>query len=189
MKTNILPAIKLTLALLVLFVVAYPVLLWGIGQLSNGKGKGVVVVQDGKTYYKNIGQSFKEAKYFWSRPSAVDYNAAGSGASNKGPNEEAYLATVEQRIADFLQQNPGVSVSDIPVDLVTASGSGLDPHISVAAARVQVARIAQQRNLKETQLMTLIGDHVEQPLLGLLGPEKVNVLMLNLALDSLDSSF
>lgn len=185
MNTNILPAIKLTLALLVLFVLAYPALLWGVGQLSEGKGKGVTIQQDGKTYYKNIGQSFQESKYFWSRPSAVDYNAAGSGASNKGPNDQEYLAIVQQRIADFLQYNPGVKASDIPVDLVTASGSGLDPHISVAGAQVQVSRIAKQRNINEAQVLALIGDNTEQPLLGLLGPEKVNVLMLNLALDRL----
>ncbi len=185
MNTHILPAIKLTLAMLVLFVVAYPALLWGIGQLSDGKGKGMIIHQDGKTYYKNIGQSFQEAKYFWSRPSAVDYNAAGSGASNKGPNEKEYLATVQQRISHFLQHNPRVSKADIPVDLLTASGSGLDPHISVAAARVQIKRIAQERSLTEVQLHRLIDSCQERPLLGLLGPEKVNVLMLNLALDRL----
>lgn len=186
MKTNVLPAIKLTFILILLFVVLYPCVLWGVGQLSKDNGKGILVKQDGKSYYKNIGQSFKESKYFWSRPSAVDYNAAGSGASNKGPNNEEYLLLVKQRIDDFILQNPTVKVADIPVDLVTASGSGLDPHISVAAARIQVDRIVQQRQLDAARIHVLIDSCIEHPLLGLFGPEKVNVLALNIALDQLD---
>lgn len=185
MKTNILPAIKLTFILILLFVVLYPFVLWGVGQLSKDNGRGILVKQDGKAYYKNIGQSFKEAKYFWSRPSAVDYNAAGSGASNKGPNNEEYLLLVKQRIDEFVLQNPTVKVSDIPVDLVTASGSGLDPHISVAAARVQVDRIAKLRKLDTSRIYSLIDSCTERPLLGLFGPEKINVLELNLVLDQL----
>lgn len=185
MKTNILPAIKLTFILILLFVVLYPFVLWGVGQLSKDNGRGILVKQDGKAYYKNIGQSFKEAKYFWSRPSAVDYNAAGSGASNKGPNNEEYLLLVKQRIDEFVLQNPTVKVSDIPVDLVTASGSGLDPHISVVAARVQVDRIAKLRKLDTSRIYSLIDSCTERPLLGLFGPEKINVLELNLALDQL----
>src|SRR5690606_22016206 len=111
--------------------------------------------------------------------------AAGSGASNKGPSNEEYLAVVEARIDTFLVHNPGVTKSDIPVELVTASGSGLDPHISPKAARVQVKRIAAVRNVPAEKLETLIAEHVEKPVLGIMGPEKINVLELNLALDAL----
>lgn len=116
----------------------------------------------------------------------VDYNAAGSGASNKGPSNEEYLAVVQARIDTFLVHNPEVSKSEIPVELVTASASGLDPHISPKAARVQVKRIAAARNLPADQLEALISEQIEQPFLGVMGPEKINVLKLNLELDALD---
>ena len=185
MKSNIFSAIKLTLVCLIFFMVIYPLILFGIAQLSPNNGKGNLIEQDGKTYYSNIGQTFTEDKYFYSRPSAVAYNAAGSGGSNKGPSNPQYLEEVKARIDTFLVHNPGVEKSEIPSDLVTASGSGLDPNISVAAANVQVKRIASVRNLQEADLYALIEKQTEKPLLGVFGTEKINVLKLNLELDNL----
>lgn len=185
MKSHILPAIKLTLLSLVFLSGIYTLAVWGIAQFAPGGGKGELLTQNGKTYYANIGQSFDSDAYFNSRPSAVSYNAAGSGGSNKGPSNPDYLALVQTRIDTFLAHNPGVKKSDIPADLVTASGSGLDPHISPESALVQVARIFKARNLNESALRDLVQQHTEAPLFGLFGPKKVHVLKLNLALDQL----
>ncbi len=185
MKKNISPAIRLTFVLIILLVVLYPIAIWGIAQLSPNQGKGEIIEYNGKKYYSNIGQAFTNDKYFWSRPSAVDYNAGGSGGSNKGPSNEEYLAQVQARIDTFLVHNPEVNKSEIPVDLITASGSGLDPDFSVQAARVQVKRIAKIRKIDEAKLLELIDTQIEKPLLGLFGPEKINVLKLNIALDNL----
>lgn len=185
MKQHIIPALRLTVATLLLFAVVYPVTVWGVAQLSPNSGKGEVIEHNGNKYYSNIGQSFTDDKYFWSRPSAVDYNAAGSGGSNKAPSNKEYLEQVEARIDTFLVHNTEVNKSEIPVDLVTASGSGLDPNFSVQAAKVQVKRIAKIRNIDESKLFELIDKQIEKPLLGLFGPEKINVLKLNIALDNL----
>lgn len=185
MKKDIFPAIRLTFVLIIFLVVLYPIAVWGIAQFSPNQGKGEVIEHNGKKYYSNIGQSFTDDKYFWSRPSAVDYNAAGSGGSNKGPSNEEYLAQVQARIDTFLVHNPEVDKAEIPVDLVTASGSGLDPDFSVQAAKVQVKRIAKIRKIDEAKLLELIDSQTEKPLLGLFGPEKINVLKLNIALDGL----
>lgn len=185
MKTHILPAIKLTVLSIILLAVIYPLVVWGMAQFSSNNGKGKVIVHNGKTYYENIGQSFTEDQYFWSRPSAVDYNAAGSGGSNRGPSNNEYLKQVQARIDNFLAHNPGIKKSEIPVDLITASGSGLDPNFSIQAAKVQVKRIAKIRNIDEAKLNQLITAATEKPLWGLFGPEKINVLKLNIALDGL----
>ena len=185
MKTNILPAIKLTALSFILLAVIYPLSLWGIAQLSPNNGKGEIITQNDKKYYANIGQSFTEDKYFNSRPSAVDYNAAGSGGSNKGASNAEYLSEVQTRIDTFLIKNPEVKKSDIPVDMITASASGLDPNISIQAATVQVERISKVRNIPVENLKQLIVQQTEKPLIGLFGPSKINVLKLNLALDNL----
>lgn len=185
MKKNILPAIRLSLTLIVFLAILYPLTVWGIARFSPDSGKGEVLEHNGKKYYSNIGQSFTEDKYFWSRPSAVNYNAAGSGGSNKGPSNEEYLARVRARIDTFQAYNPDIERSAIPVDLITASGSGLDPDFSVQAAKVQVKRIAKARNMDESKLLELIDRQTEKPLFGLFGPEKINVLKLNIALDNL----
>lgn len=185
MKKHILPALKLTFVMIVFFTVIYPLAVWGIVQMAPNSGKGETLEFDGKKYYTNIGQSFTKDEYFWSRPSAVGYDASGSGASNKGPSNEEYLAEVQARIDTFLMRNPGIQKKSIPVDLVTASGSGLDPNFSVQAAKVQVKRIAKIRGIEEAQLNKLIDDQIEKPLWGLFGPEKINVLQLNIALDKL----
>lgn len=185
MKTNIFPAIKLTIVTLIFFCVVYPATVWVVAQLTPSKGQGEVITVDGKKLYVNIGQKFTEDKYFWSRPSAVEYNAAGSGGSNKGPSNPEYLGLVQARIDTFLVHNPGVSKKDIPVELVTASGSGLDPDISPKAAWVQVKRVASVRKVSEDQIRQIVESNTEKPLLGMFGPAKVNVLNLNLALEKL----
>lgn len=185
MKTHILPAIKLTVLCIILLAIVYPISILGIAQFSTNQGKGDLIKHNNKTFYVNIGQSFTSDGYFWSRPSAVDYNAAGSGGSNKGPSNEEYLKQVEARIDTFMMKNPGIAKSEIPADLVTASGSGLDPNISVQAAKIQAKRIAKNRNLYEREINNLIDQNTEKPLIGLFGPEKINVLKLNVALDQL----
>lgn len=185
MKKHILPAIKLTAVMIIFFTVIYPLAVWGFAQLAPNSGKGEIIEHKGNKHYVNIGQSFTDDHYFWSRPSAVDYNAAGSGGSNKGPSNEEYLAEVQARIDTFLVHNPGVDKSKIPVDLVTASGSGLDPNFSVQSAKVQVKRIAKLRGIDEQKLNQLIDQQTEKPLWGIFGPEKINVLKLNIALDEL----
>jgi len=185
MKNSFIQAIKMTAACLVLFSGVYTLLIFGVAQAAPNHGKGETVTANGKMYYSNIGQSFTANKYFNSRPSAVAYNAAGSGGSNKGPSNPEYLAEVQKRIDTLLIVNPDMKRSEVPADLVTASGSGLDPHISLLSAKFQMKRIAKERNLKVSQLETLIENHTDKPLLGLFGPEKINVLELNIALDKL----
>jgi K+-transporting ATPase ATPase C chain len=185
MKKNLLISLKLTLVLLVLCSLLYPLLIAGIGKATAGGGKGKTLSVNGKVVgYELIGQKFTDDKYFWSRPSAVDYNAAGSAASNKGPSNPDYLKIVQDRIDTFLVHNPGVKKEEVPADLVTASGSGLDPDISPASAYVQVQRIAKIRGLPEEKVRALVDQHIDKPFLGM-GPSKVNVLKLNIALDEL----
>ena len=186
MKTHIGPAIRLTLVMLVLLAVIYPLVVAGIATLAPGGGKGETVTVNGKVVgYKLIGQKFTEDRYFNSRPSAVEYNAAGSAGSNKGPSNPDYLKAVQARIDTFLVHNPGVKKADIPAELVTASGSGLDPDLSPAGAKIQVARIAKVRGVSAERLTQLVDEQTEGPLLGIFGPAKVNVLALNAALDQL----
>jgi len=185
MIKHILPAVKLTALCIVLLAVVYPALVFALAQLSPNQGRGKTSEYHKKSYYSNIGQAFTEDQYFWSRPSAVDYNAAASGGSNKGPSNKEYLKQVQSRIDAFMLKNPTVSRSEIPADLVTASGSGLDPNFSVQSARVQVKRISKIRKIDESVLHLLIGEHTEKPLLGVFGPEKINILKLNIALDQI----
>src|SRR6266702_1420999 len=186
MKQHILPAIRLTIVTLVFFCVVYTFVIWAIAQLGPAKGDGETVKVNGKVVgYALEGQSFTTDKYFWSRPSAVGYNAAGSGGSNKGPSNPDYLKDVQSRIDTFLVHNPGIKKEDIPSELVTASGGGLDPDISPAAARIQVRRVATARGLPDDKLTALVEASVEHPFLGIFGPSRVNVLKLNIALDQL----
>ena len=186
MKKYLLPSLKLTLVLLIICSVLYPLFIAAVAKLAPGGGNGETLSVNGKVVgYANIGQKFTLDKYFWSRPSAVDYNASGSGGSNKGPTDSTYLAQVQTRIDSFLVHNPSVKKADIPSELVTASGSGLDPDLSPQGAYVQVARIAKTRSISEEKINTLIAQQVKKPLFGLFGPEKVNVLKLNIKLDEL----
>lgn len=169
--------------MLVLCSILYPLLISAIGKATPRGGKGETVTVKGKVVgYERLGQKFTDDKYFWGRPSAVDYNAAGSAGSNKGPSNPDYLKIVQDRIDTFLLHNPGVKKDEIPADLVTASGSGLDPDISPASAYVQVARVARARSLDAAKVKVLVDQHVEK---GMLGPDIVNVLKLNVALDEL----
>jgi K+-transporting ATPase ATPase C chain len=186
MKNHWITGLKMTFLTIFLFGVLYPLLITGIAMIvaPNG-GRGEEVVVNGKVVgFELIGQKFDDDRYFNSRPSAVDYNAAATGGSNKGPTNPVYLAQVQARIDTFLVHNPGVKKKDIPVDLVTASGGGLDPHISPEGARVQINRIAKVRGIDADKLEALVQTHVEQPLLGL-GTSRVHVLHLNIALDEL----
>lgn len=185
MKKNIFISLKLTLIMIILCAVLYPLSIAGIAKLAPGQGDGKTVEVNGRVLgYEAVGQNFSEDRYFWGRPSAVNYNAAGSAGSNKGPSNAEYLQTVQARIDSFLVHNPGIAKKDIPAELVTASGSGLDPDISPAAAFVQVKRIAAARRLSEERVTQLVNSHIQKPLL--VGPEKINVLKLNIALDAMN---
>ncbi len=185
MKKNLLPSILLSALLLLLCSVVYTGLVWGAAQLSPNRGKGFTVQGGGKTYYSNIAQSFTDDAYFSSRPSAVAYNAAGSAGSNKGPSAPDHIAAVSAAIDSFLAHNPSVPRNDVPADLVTASGSGLDPHISVQGALVQAPRIAAAHSVPIEKVRSLISEYTARPLGGFMGPSRVHVLRLNLALDNL----
>jgi K+-transporting ATPase ATPase C chain len=183
---NLTQSLRLTLVLIVLLCVIYPVLISFAGKLSKGQGDGEKATLNGKVVgYALLGQKFDKPEYFWSRPSAVGYNAAGSAGSNKGPSNPDYLKDVQGRIDTLLTYNPGIKKSDIPADLVTASGSGLDPDISPEAAAIQIKRIAAIRKLDEKQVTELVASNTQKPLMGLFGPSSVNVLKLNIALDAL----
>ncbi len=185
MKQHFFPAIKLTIVLLIVLSGIYPLVIWGFAKLTPQKGKGELIEANGKKYYSNIGQSFTADRYFYSRPSAVNYNAAGSAGSNKGPSNPDYLATVQARIDSFLVHNPGIAKKDIPVDLVTASGSGLDPsYFSGQRAEYEgKALFTKIRNIPEANLRELVRTYTEQPAVG---PQTINVLQLNIALDKLN---
>jgi K+-transporting ATPase ATPase C chain len=189
-------AAQLRSALMVFFIltiltgVAYPLAVTGIAQLLfPHQANGSLIYKDGKPIGSPlIGQPFDEPKYFWGRPSATapfPYNAAASSGSNLGPTNPALPEAVKTRVAALKAADPG-NDAPVPVDLVTASGSGLDPHISPAAAEYQVRRVARARGKEEAFVRTLIIQHTEERQLGMLGEPRVNVLALNLTLDASD---
>ena len=181
---NIISILKFTVLIVILFAVIYPLAMLGIAQLAPNKGKGETVLVNGKVVgYQKIGQKFDKANYFWGRPSAVDYNAAGSAGSNKGPSNADYLDQVQKRIDTFLIVHPYLKKADIPSDMVTASGSGLDPNISPQGALIQVKRVAEARKLPEEKVKALVEKMSNKP--TVMGTETVNVLELNIALDNL----
>jgi K+-transporting ATPase ATPase C chain len=187
MKKQWIPAVLLTLLCLIVLNGGYTLIVWGMAQLTPQKGNGErVVAPNGQRYYSNVAQKFSDDKYFWSRPSAVGYNAAGSGGSNKGPSNPAFLKDVSDRIDTTLAHNPGITRDRIPVEMVTASGSGLDPDISPDAAYMQVARVARARNFSPVQLRQLVDNQIDSSL-SRIAPPKINVLRLNLALDAIKS--
>ena len=176
-------SLVLSLLLLVLCSVAYPLLLTCLAQLAPGRGAGETLTANGRVVgFARIGQRFTQARYFNSRPSAVDYNAAGSAGSNKAPSNPEYRALVKARLDTFLLQNPSVTAAQVPGELLTASGSGLDPDLSPEGALVQVPRVAKARGVSSDAFRTLVEAHVERPVLG---AAHVNVLALNIALDQL----
>ncbi|NSL54977.1 potassium-transporting ATPase subunit KdpC [Uliginosibacterium sp. IMCC34675] len=183
------PAISLFLALSLITGLAYPLLVTGVAQgLFADEANGSLILKDGKSVGSAlIGQPFSDAKYLWGRPSATGpqpYNALASGGSNLGPLNPALVDTVKARIAEQRAANPA-QTGLVPQELVTASASGLDPHISPAAARWQIARIAQIRGLPAERVQAIIEACTEQPAFGLFGEARVNVLQVNLALDAL----
>lgn len=186
MKKYILQSLRLTAVLMVLLCVIYPLVVAFAGGFTKGKRGGEKVMKNGKVVgYALIGQSFTKPEYFWGRPSAVGYNAAGSAGSNKGPSNEAYLKEVSGRVDTLLKYHPYLKRSDIPADMITASGSGLDPDISLEGAAIQIKRVAAFRNLDEKVLANLVRQQAKGPVMGIFGPSSVNVLALNLALDNL----
>ncbi|HWZ63243.1 MAG TPA: potassium-transporting ATPase subunit KdpC [Steroidobacteraceae bacterium] len=183
------PAIVLFVILTVITGIVYPLVVTGIGRaLFPRQANGSLILKDGKPIgSKLIGQNFAEPKYFWSRPSATTpqpYNGTASTGSNLGPLNPALTDAIKPRI-DALHAADPDNKAPIPVDLVTASGSGLDPEISVAAADYQAGRVARARGLPAARVQALIAAHTEGRLLGVLGEPRVNVLELNLALDAL----
>ncbi|ANE50087.1 K(+)-transporting ATPase subunit C [Flavisolibacter tropicus] len=183
MKKYLLPSIKLTLVMLVLCCGIYFLLVASVGKLTPGNGGGEKLrVNEKVVGYANIGQKFTEDRYFWGRPSAVDYNATGSAGSNKGPSNTDYIKMVQDRIDTFLVHNPSVTKEQIPAEMVTASGSGLDPNISPASAYIQVKRVAKARGLQEDKIAALVDQHIKK---NPIGPDVINVLKLNIALDEL----
>jgi K+-transporting ATPase ATPase C chain len=187
MRAQIRPALVMLIALSVLTGLIYPAVVTGIAQIVFPRqANGSLSVKDGKTVGSTlIGQPFDDPKYFWGRPSATSpfsYNAASSSGSNQGPTNPALYDAVKGRVDALRAADPG-NTAPIPVDLVTASGSGLDPHISPAAALYQVSRVAKARKLDEASVRQLVEQHTEGRQLGLLGEPRVNVLTLNMALD------
>jgi potassium-transporting ATPase KdpC subunit len=184
MKNQLRPAISLLALLTILTGVIYPLVVTGIAQVVfPGKANGSFIVVDGITYGSElIGQQFDDPEYFWGRPSAAGYNAAASSGSNYGPLNPSLEQAVQARI-NALQAADANNPLPIPVDLVTASGSGLDPHISIAAALYQVHRVATARGLSEARVTFLVGKFTQGRQFGVFGEPRVNVLLLNLALD------
>ena len=187
MNTQLRPALTLFVLLSLITGLAYPLAVTGIAQvLFPGQANGSLLMRDGKPIGSElIGQAFSAPGHFWSRPSAtapMANNAAGSSGSNQGPTSPALAEAVQGRIEALRAADPG-NTAPVPVDLVTASASGLDPHISRAAADYQAARVARVRGLPLAQVQALVEQHTEARWLGFLGEPRVNVLALNLALD------
>jgi K+-transporting ATPase ATPase C chain len=182
------PALTLLIAFSLVTGLAYPLLTTGIARLVFPRqAAGSLIERDGKTVGSLlIGQGFSDPKYFWSRPSATSpmpYNAQASSGSNQGPLNPALMEAVKGRIEALHAADPG-NTATVPADLVYSSASGLDPHISVAAALYQAGRVSRVRHLPIEQVRQLINEHSEGMLLGFLGEPRVNVLALNLALDA-----
>ena len=185
--SEIIPSLRMLVVLTVVTGLAYPLVITGIAQVAFPHStSGSLIVAGDKTVGSDlIGQPFDDPKYFWSRPSATSpqpYNGASSGASNQGARNPALADAVKDRIKALRDADPE-NKDSVPVDLVTASGSGLDPHISVAAAAYQAPRVARVRGMSIERVMALVSEHAEGRTLAILGEPRVNVLELNLALD------
>ncbi|MDO8356217.1 MAG: potassium-transporting ATPase subunit KdpC [Nitrospirota bacterium] len=188
MRTQLRPALLILMALTLITGFLYPLVITGVAQvLFPRQANGSLILIDGKPVGSSlIGQPFDAPKYFWGRPSATSpfpYNAAASSGSNLGPTNEALTKAMQARI-DALKAADPDNPLPLPVDLVTASGSGLDPHISPASASYQVARVARTRGMEQAVVRQLVSQHTEGRQLGILGEPRVNVLVLNLALDT-----
>jgi K+-transporting ATPase ATPase C chain len=191
MKTLIRPAVSLFVALTVVTGFLYPLLVTGVSKVAfPSEAAGSIIVRDGKPVGSLlIGQNFTDPAYFWGRPSATGpqpNNASNSSGSNLGPNNPALVDAVKARIDALHAADPG-NTKPVPVELVTASASGLDPHISPAAADYQLGRVARARGLDAAKVQELVAQHTEERQFGVFGEPRVNVLALNLALDALAS--
>ena len=189
---NLVKSLRLTLVFCVFFSICYILVLWIFGLIVGpGGGNAETLVLNGRVVgAANVGQQFTKDVYFWGRPSHAGdgYDASSSSGSNKGPTNEEYLADVNIRIDSFLKKHPYLERNDVPSEMVTASASGLDPHITPESAYVQVKRVAKARGMEEGAVRSLVDQAVEKPLLSMFGTEKVNVLKLNIALEKSDSS-
>jgi K+-transporting ATPase ATPase C chain len=198
MRRQLLPAIVMMVVFTVVLGIAYPLVVTGIAQVGFAdRANGSQLEVDGKVVgSKLLGQTFTEARYFHGRPSAAGAAATGakggdpddlsqdiSSGSNWGPTNPDLLAAVKERVADYRKENGLPSDTKVPVDAVTASGSGLDPHISIANARLQAARVARARGIPVAEVLELVDEHTDGRSLGFLGEPGVNVLGLNVALD------
>ncbi|MGG3451818.1 potassium-transporting ATPase subunit KdpC [Domibacillus aminovorans] len=178
--------LRLSLVLLLICGVAYPLAMTGISQvIMPAKADGSMIKdEDGNDVGSElIGQMFTDPSYFSGRVSSIEYNGAGSGSGNYAPSNEDMIERTKEDMEAFLKNNPDVNKEDIPADLLTNSGSGLDPHISPMAAEIQVPRVASERGLSEEELEKLIEKHTEGRQFGVFGEPRVNVLKLNMALD------
>jgi K+-transporting ATPase ATPase C chain len=187
MFAQLMPALRMLVIMSALAGVIYPLLVTAVAKGAFSRAAdGSLIVADGKTLGSElIGQPFDDPKYFWSRPSATSpqpYNAMASSGSNQGPRNPALADAVKDRIKALRDADPG-NTAAVPVDLITASGSGLDPHISIAAAEYQLSRVAKVRGLTAEQVRGLVNANTEGRTLGVLGEPRVNVLKLNIALD------
>lgn len=203
MRRQLLPALRMVLTLTVLVGIAYPLVVLGIGQLAfASKADGSVIEANGVVVGSElIGQSFSDPVHFWTRPSAAGNAASGStdedgnpvdpsdqtlwnsGGSNLGPTNEVLIQTVEERAVAYREAHGLAADAPVPADAVTASGSGVDPHISIANARIQAARVAAARGMDVAAVNALVDEHTDGRSLGVFGEPGVNVLTLNLALD------
>jgi len=192
MISTLFKSFKLTIAFSLLFSICYIFVLWIFAQVAGpNKGNAEVLELNGKVVgAANVGQNFTEDIYFWGRSSCAGdgYDASSSAGSNKGPSNEEYLSEIKARIDTFLVHHPYLTREEVPAEMVTASASGLDPDISPKAAYAQVQRVAQARGLSPESVMALVNANTEGPLLGLFGPEKVNVLKLNIALEKAEKN-
>ena len=182
---NLWISLKFTLAMCAVLTIGYVLVLRLTAAVASpNDGEAPVVELNGKVVgAANVGQRFTSSIYFWGRPSAVDYNGGGSGGSNKGTNNSEYLADVEARIDTFLKAHPYLERKEVPAEMVTASGSGLDPDISPRGAEVQIRRVAEARGMTEDQVREIVEKTIQKPWMGLFGTYRVNVLKLNVALD------
>ena len=186
-------AIKMTIALTLLTGIVYPIAMVGLAHLLFPRqADGSLIVRDGQVVGSAlIGQNFSSPRYFHPRPSAAGdkgYDAANSGASNLGPTNKTLIETVRSRVSTLREHEPGINHGAIPIDMVTASGSGLDPEITPAAAEIQVPRVAKVRGLSEAAVHSLVSTYTRGRTLGVLGEPGVDVLELNLALDNLGAN-
>ena len=185
---NLMKSVRITFAFCALFALCYVLILWLFAQVAApGKGGNIeTVTLNGKVVgAANVGQVFTKDIYFWGRPSNAGdgYDGTSSAGSNKGPTNEEYLTEVNARIDTFLVHHPYLKREDVPAEIVTASASGLDPDITPQCAYVQVKRVADARHLNESDVKAIVDKMIERPFLGIFGPEKINVLKLNVALE------